>query len=346
MKSQSLILLVVAGACGLVAMLGVKQALNRKPDSGEQQVSVLQASMEIQPGELLNDTNTRMVQVNITACPEGAVTDIAEIQERSIKVPAAPGDWILTSKLSEKGETGAATNIPEGMRVVTIPVNATQTISGMLRPGNRVDIMLSYELTQANSGVRQKLTRTILQYVEVFAVDDRIYGLDKTGENSGGAKNISVLVKPEQGNMLRLAESMGTLSTSLRSNGDKEEIKIEVVSDEALGTIRGGNNVGAASVLSAREMFGKSGDIKMLEDSPPIPVADELQAELMRQVPSKGPEASAPLVQVAQSAPKNVWTMEILEGGTVRREMIELPDKSGAGKSGSLWDLLKPLSRP
>ena len=343
MKSQSLILLVVAGACGLVAMLGVKQALNQKPDAGEEQVSVLQASLAIQPGELLNETNTRMVQVNVTACPEGAVTTQEEIQERSIKVPAAPGDWILTSKLSEKGETGAATNIPEGMRVVTIPVDATQTISGMLRPGNRVDIMLTYELKNANRSCSQKLTKTLLQYVEVFAVDDRIYGLDKTGEGAGAAKNISVLVKPEQGNLLRLSESMGKLSTSLRSNGDKEEVKIVEVSDEALGMMQGTNNVDAASTLNARDTAGKSGDISLFEDTPPMPVADNLQHELDRQTGLPGPEPSAPVIQLAQAEPKNVWTMEIMEGGTIRREAVELKEEKAGG---SFWDFLKPSGKP
>lgn len=350
MKMQSLMLLIVAGLCGLVAMFGVQQAMNQKPESGEQMVRVMQAAVEIQPGDQLNDVNTRMVEVNINACPEGVVTQPAEIEQRSLRVPAMPGDWILVGKLTEKGETGAAANVPKGMRGLTIAVDATQTHSGMLRPGNRVDIQLTFEAGCGNA--RRKLSRTILQYVEVFAVDDRVYGSDKSGEGAALAKNISVLVTPEQSTMLCLARSMGVLSTTLRSNADKDEVAGVEVSDEVFGRSQGDTNLEAPSVMDYRTT---SAAPVLFEDNPPIPVASQLEAELKREAVSD-PGGSMPVIQLAQSeTPKNTWTMEIYEGGSVRLESIELPEQAasvqpqaGTAAQPGFWNFLgmKPSKSP
>ncbi len=353
MKSQSVMLLVVAAVCGLFAMFGVKQAMNAKAEPAEETITVLQAAMDVQIGDLLDETNTQMVQVNVSACPEGVVRSFDEIKERSTRVPMLPGDWILTSKLSEQGETGAATNIPEGMRVSTIPVDATQTHSGMLRPGNRVDIVLTY-LSKDEGNSRRQISRTILQYIEVFAVDNRIYGIDKTGEAANGAKNVSVLVTPEQGNLLQLAKSMGQLSTSLRANSDTAEVAVTEVTDDVLGRVGGTSNVGAGSMMEFRDRFS-SGDTILFEDTPPLPVEDQLMAEWQRGEFSE-PTGSMPVIQLADASPANTWTIEIREGSTVRLEAVKLPEAHGttegfAGRAqtagaGSFWDFLKTPSTP
>jgi pilus assembly protein CpaB len=340
MKQQNLMLLVVAAACGLVAMFGVRQAMSQNGGSAEEMVQVLQASLEVQPGDLLDETNVRMVNVNKEACPEGAVRSLEEIKERSLKVPAMPGDWILAAKLSEKGEIGAAANIPEGMRAVTIPVDATQTHSGMLRPGNRVDIIMTYDARTAR-GSSGEVSKTILQYVEVFAVDDRIYGIDKTGEASSGAKNISVLVTPEQGNLLRLAEKVGRLSTALRSNSDTTEVAAVETTLDALGSGLAESNLFGGSALDARRE-DPLGESSMLFNDEPVPaLSEQLQAEL-NDGQSVGPEGSMPTMQLAQVDPSKMWTIEIREGGKVRMEAVEIPEPKG---SGVFWDFVKTATK-
>ena len=62
------------------------------------------------------------------------------------------------------------------------PVDATTSHSGMMRPGNRVDLLLTYD--DSSSGRNVKKMITVMEFVEVFAVDDRIYGIDKEGWGS------------------------------------------------------------------------------------------------------------------------------------------------------------------
>jgi pilus assembly protein CpaB len=327
MKNQSTILLVVAVGCGLVAMLGVRQAINKKDSNQEEMVDVLSASVDIPAGVPLNETNVRFVPMAVSSVPEGAVTSMEEITERGLKVPAMNGDWILKSKLGEKGQFGAIIRIPPGMAAATIPVDATTAHSGMLKAGNRIDLLLTYAET-GPTGTHQK-TIAVLEFVEVFAVDNRIYGTDKEGE--GSAKNISLLVTPEQAKAVTLASNIGKLSTIMRKPGDRADEKGSgEISQEFLTSSFMGSNLDAPSVASAEE------------EHLPVPKQEEnkdvaalLDDELNRTA-EQDPGGS---VRLAIADARPTWTMEIYEGDKVRLESVELPSDSSATGDWNIWGL-------
>ncbi|MCX7386873.1 MAG: Flp pilus assembly protein CpaB [Planctomycetales bacterium] len=313
MKHQSLILLIVAVGCGLVAMIGVKKAISQKPAEVVEKIQVLSAVADIQVGSRLDASNTTFVEVPAETAPAGAVTSLEEVAERSLKVPVVLGDWILKSKLTERGEVGAVASIPRGMAVVTIPVDATTSHSGMMRPGNRVDLLLSYDDNSLGRTVKKMIT--VMEFVEIFAVDARIYGIDKEGD--GQAKNISLLVEPEQGKIVNLAKKLGELHTMLRPNGDLTASGKTEISSEFLNSAFAGAGHQNRSVLENRELGADDGE------SSGLSLDESLTQELSRN-PSKGPEPSAP-IQMVEVDTQNIWIMEIYEGEKVRREEIVLP---------------------
>lgn len=334
MKNQPLILLVVAVGCGLVAMFGVKKVITQKPVETEPTMQVLSALTDIQVGTRLDDLNTTFVKVAVSTAPEGAITSLEEIAERSLKVPVMPGDWILKNKLSEKGEIGAVTRIPEGMAVVTIPVDATTSHSGMMRPGNRVDLLLTYD--DNSTGRNLKKIITVMEFVEVFAVDARIYGIDKEGD--GLAKNISLLVEAEQGKVVQLAKRLGELSTMLRPSTETTSSGKTEISSEFLKSSFAASGHRSRSAVEYKNIpEDENNDIASDEMS----MDAALEQELKRK-PANGPVASAP-VKFEKTENKNLWTMEIYEGDKVRLEQIELPMVAEVPASGNwnMWDLLK-----
>jgi len=345
MKNQSLILLVVAVGCGLVAMLGVKQVISRQPTDSVETVQVLSAIVEIQPGTPLDDMNTKFVEMAVTSVPEGAVTDIKEIDQRYLKVPVMAGDWILQTKLTES--RGAEASIPDGMGIVTIPVDATTSHSGMLLPGNRIDLLLTYG--DSSSGECIQKTITVLEFVEVFAVDNRVYGIDKSGDAQ--AKNITLLVAPEQGKAVTLAGKVGTLSTMMRArNGANEKGQAEI-SEEFLTSSFLGSNRNSPSVMDIRNAFSEKAvaPIEVTESSDDVPtppgISDLLDRELS-QPASNDPGGSGPVVEFPPASKKNMWTMEIYEGETLRLESITVADSADdktnqAPGAWSIWQMFK-----
>ena len=324
MKSQTLILLIIAGACGLVAMLGVQKYLANKDGQEEKPtVTVLTAMVPIKQGEPLGTTNTQFVTVDAESCPEGVVTDLEQIADRSLKVPRGAGDWILVDQLGEPGQIGAVGSIPPGYRVKTIPVDATTNHSGMLQPGNRIDLLLSYEDRDQDTGQRVNKIVPLLEYVEVFAVDNAQYGVDQTGENAQ-ARNISLLVTSEQGMKLELARRKGDISTVLRSSEDKEAIDI-VGMDESSLTGGPKSDIDDTSSQGSNEEGGFALPAMAMDKS----IMENLQAEV------GGKEGSGPVGPEAPLIPENVWIMAIHEGGVVRVEHVSLDSDIPKDTSGS-----------
>ena len=331
MKLKSIVLLAVALGCGLVAMLGVQQALSgRKPAPQQEMTKVLVATAEIAPGIPLDESNVTFKSFAKESVPPGVVTKREEYEERSLNVKTVAGEMIMLAKLSEKGVFGASAEIPEGMRVVTVQVNSTTTHSGLIRPGDRVDVLVTYKVRRPELGGMVSRTKTVLEFIKVFATDNvRAGNAPETGEIT--AKNISLLVEPDQANILMLAKSKGDLHMALRHKTDSTAAKTEAV-DESMFD----------------DMEAKVGRSEFNERAPigptqPTSVRDFLEQEQQ----TATPVAVQPLVPVEK--PK--WKIQIYAGDQQRIEEVDMPDEpkesaslpldSANGPSvGEIWKVL------
>jgi pilus assembly protein CpaB len=302
MKMKSLILLVMAIGCGFVAMLGVQQVLSGDKKPRVETATVLIAVTNIMPGQPLDDTNVVFKDWPKAEVPEGAVTTHEQYQERSLRVAAVPNEVIMSAKLNEKGVFGGSSEIPAGMRVATVPVNITKTHSGLIMPGDRVDVVVTYNMTTPSRGQIQK-TKTILQYIEVFATDNiRQSGVPNAETKEMNAKNISLIVTPDQYNLLMLAESKGKISLALRRRGDNTEVHPMDVDETMFDGVR----------MTTR---GK-------EDE-----KDEAGEEQQKE-PGKGHGKDAKEKE-AETTDKPTWTLKIFEGDKLREEQVEIPQEPG-----------------
>jgi pilus assembly protein CpaB len=345
MKSQTLILLIVAAGCGLVAMLGVQQVLNNKDGQETPTVNVLQAAADITIGLPLDEVNTQWVSVDPESVPEGAVTDLEQIKDRSLLMPVNIGDWITEKKLSEKGARGLVVNIPDGMQVCTIPVDPTTSHSGMLQAGHRVDLMINYQARNEVGDLIQKVKR-ILQYVEVFAVDDKVYGLNNDEGQSGKAKNISLLVTPEQVMFLELAKTRGRMSTVLRRNGDDVEVAANELSEEEMD---GSKSPGIDTTTSSdanRNIEQESADSMLNElqgvfgelETGPVIAAELIEEETWQIAIWEGTEARVDTVYLNSDLPIRDTTNKPTPAMTPQ-ETLQMPVPPDAEASGTLGGL-------
>jgi pilus assembly protein CpaB len=318
MKMKSLVLLAMAIGCGLVAMLGVQQVLSGDKKPPAETGKVLVAITNIVPGQPLDDSNVAFKAWNKDDIPQGAVTKPEEYQERSLRVSATPNEPIMIAKLNEKGVFGGSSEIPKGMRVATVPVTVTETHSGLILPGDRVDVVVTYTVAhnvagQMNSQFGEiKKAKTILQYLEVFATDNIRQSAVPNGEaKEVAAKNISLLVTPDQYVLLMLAKSKGQISLALRHRGDDTEARPSEVDETAfehLKVTRGPNDK-------------KDGDDK-------VAVRDSLDLEPAKVAPK--PEAKPEPVKE-----KPTWLIKVFDGDKLREEQVELPEEPDAAKGGA-----------
>ena len=308
MKMKSVMLLVVAVACGLVAMLGVQQVLSGNKEEAANVTNVLVAIEEIPPGTPLDETNTIFKEMSQEMVPEGAVTDPDEIVEKSLKSAAVVNEIIMVAKLTT--EFGASNEIPKGMRVVTTSVNLTKTHSGLIRAGDRVDIILSYKVRDPERGMIAK-TRTVLEFIEIFATDSILANQDQGDSSEIDAKNLSFLVTPKQVAILKLAESMGDLNLALRHKHD--DAPSEMISITELDLDDGLN--GDRPETNPADDEGEPAPL--LVDGGDNNVRVAIEKELVKPAATLNLETTEP-------DPK-MWTVTIYSGDEVLKTEVPLP---------------------
>lgn len=347
MKPKTLVLLAVAAGCGLVAMLGIQQAMQGGQGAASPKVKVLVARAEIQPGVQLTDDLVGFQDLPKEAVPEDAVTSFEQYEERSLMYPVISGDVIRQSKLGKKGEFTRSRQIPEGMRVIAISVNDTQTISGMMRPGDRVDILVTYQ-KRGQRGQPTTHTATLLKYIEVFGTDNKTISDGATKQQEVKTKVVSLLVDPKQVNIIKLAESKGQLALSWRHPDDDEDVQGSNVDDSLLAELSGLDKVDENDVQTLDRRGPALFDNEAVAENEPV---QEPKGDLNNLLDEgEEPAAERQPAPVAVAPPKPTWSVQIYQGDAPVEQVFELPEpaqettsEAGAGGQETLTDAFRWL---
>jgi pilus assembly protein CpaB len=334
MKSKSLVLLAVAAGCGLVGMLGVQQMLSQNRGQAVQMATVLVAQVEIEPGIRLTPDLVQLRELPANTVPQDAVTKTEDYDDRSLKNRAFPGQIIVSAQLSEKGEHGISVKIPDGMRMYSLPVNSTMIHSGLMKPGDRVDVILSYEVSSRTHG-REKRTKTILEYIEVLAMGTQQEGVETPTSKGAPTKveNVSVLLTPRQVEMVAFADSLGELQLSVRSRTDKVPANPEGTTESQIDSL-------FAELQGAVNPAQQSAATVTAEQTPAAP--DDRTTNATNTVPPNVKSDFGAFIknamsqmQAAEAAKpkKTTWKIEIYQGQERHIEEVEISEATKLQKS-------------
>jgi pilus assembly protein CpaB len=110
-----------------------------------------------------------------------------------------------------------------GMRAVTIPVDGrTGGVGGFMFPGDRVDLVLTQTVTGGGDGPPLKVSETIVRNLRILAIDQKV---DQAKDDKGAPvvtkpDTITLEATPRLAEKIAVAQSLGSLSLSLRSIAD------------------------------------------------------------------------------------------------------------------------------
>src|ERR1700710_437112 len=100
------------------------------------------------------------------------------------------GQPLTQGAIVRPGERGfLAAALGPGMRAVTVGVSATSGVAGFVFPGDRVDLVLTQEVTGGGDGPPLKASETIIRNVRVLATDQRMSAQGEDGKPE--VKNVS-----------------------------------------------------------------------------------------------------------------------------------------------------------
>ncbi|WP_161853294.1 Flp pilus assembly protein CpaB [Bradyrhizobium sp. CCBAU 051011] len=102
-------------------------------------------------------------------------------------------------------------------RAISIKVDEESGVSGLIRPGDYVDVGLT-QLFDKVDPARRALSETVLRNVRVIAIDQDIaQGGHAASAKGKAAQTVSLELTPEQVKKIAVAKQLGTLSLAVRA---------------------------------------------------------------------------------------------------------------------------------
>lgn len=148
--------------------------------------------------------------------------DMSKLLGTVVRNPVTAGQPLTQGSLVKPGDRGfLAAALGPGMRAVTIPVSAKTGVAGFVFPGDRVDLVLTQSVKGEAGDL--KASETFLRNVRVLATDQSTETTIVDGKTVVRAfKNVTLEVTPRIAEKVAVAQTLGTLSLSLRSIADNQ----------------------------------------------------------------------------------------------------------------------------
>jgi pilus assembly protein CpaB len=139
-----------------------------------------------------------------------------------VRYPVTAGQPVTRGALVGPQDRGfLAAALGPGMRAITVPVNVSSGVAGFVFPGDHIDLVLTQQVQGGGDGPPLKVSETIIRNLRVLATDQRITSKDDDGKTSVKVfANVTLEVTPRIAEKIAVAQSLGSLSLSLRSLAD------------------------------------------------------------------------------------------------------------------------------
>jgi pilus assembly protein CpaB len=238
------------------------------------------ASKPLNIGTTIKPGDVTITKVPMAAFPKSGFSKVEEVLDRPVVSNILADEAVIEGRLAPRGSgAGLAPVIPVGMRAVSVRVNDVVGVAGFVLPGMRVDVTVTGRPAQSG----ETLTTTVLQNLTVLSAGTTI-----SPDSRGAAINaptVTLLVTPEQAEVLILAGSEGRVQLVLRNGGDNDVQKTN-----------------GATINSLFGQNGKPGSGRMGHPMGPNFPGFGMPEELLRQRQPRPVDPNAVLA-VAPSAP-------------------------------------------
>jgi pilus assembly protein CpaB len=231
--------------------------------SGETK-SVVVASQDIAAGTRITEGMVRVKNVSADAVVPQALTSTDTVVGSVARFPITADEQILENRVAAGGITvpkgekvPLAYIVPEGKRAISIKVEQVISAGGLVLPGDFVDVIMVADIKSNLPPPlnESKLVMTILQNLEVLAVDQEVEQVVPEGSSADGtapadgdgtvsqralidradpnpeATTVTLSVTPAEAQTLAMADEKATLRLSLRPFGEEQQASVSAMSD-------------------------------------------------------------------------------------------------------------------
>ena len=228
-SSKSKLWLLFTVVVGVVTSLLIGQYLQATQEviaETKAVATVVVAAKKIPQWTKITKDMLKTKQVSPKSLPEKALTDpILAIGQYSTG-EIIPEEAVTSNRVaSDKTSSDLVYKVPSGYRAITIAIDAVKGVAGLVKPDNRVDVLMTYTITGNPIHTR---TITLTQNSLVLAVGGG-GPATKEGEAPPPLENITIAVTPQEAEYIMFSESIGKMKLTLRPVTDKNKVDIKSV---------------------------------------------------------------------------------------------------------------------
>jgi len=198
-------------------------ALAEKGPAGPSTVGYFVAARPLPRGTLVRDEDFSIRSVTPENVPAGA---IVETPESKMGLPGslvrkfveAGRPVTLQDILRPRDQGFLASVLAPDTGAISIKVDEESGVSGLIRPGDYVDVVLT-QVFEKEDAARRALSQTVLSNVRVIAIDQEITqgGRPISAVAGKQAQTVSLELAQDQVKKITVAKKLGTLSLAVRA---------------------------------------------------------------------------------------------------------------------------------
>lgn len=209
MRNKSVILLAIALGCGMIASVGISQVVMNGGTAVPETEEILVATQDIPANAKITAANLMLEKWPAGKTPEGAIRDLAELEDKYAKQQIYAGEALLVQKVVDATER-ASVGIPKGHTVVTYNIGNNPGIANLIEPGDRVNVIGFFEKSEVVPFTTHK---DVFRNLLIFAVDGRTTRDSESKHGTPGS--VLLLIKKEDERVWNWANKVGTLELTL-----------------------------------------------------------------------------------------------------------------------------------
>lgn len=244
-SKKSWVLLVIAlGVAALAFWLASQYLANKESiirsearrELGET-ITIVVASRDVAAGEAIGPDNMAVAEVDAEFVSAAVITPgaFAAVNGRITTFAMSQGEPLVAHYLGGQSITRFSDLLGPGERAVTIDIDNLNAVSGMLLPGDFVDILLLQQPSEFSS-TDDKQMLPLLQQVRILSVDaislltrDDDFFNFRNGSAVLDYGTITVGVNHRDAALLTLARDSGELAFMLRGKEDRSRMQVSAV---------------------------------------------------------------------------------------------------------------------
>jgi len=317
MNMKSYLPLAAALVLGTMAALVAKTMLSKGHSSSQaaQAAQIVVAKAAVNPGQELTAEQLQLVASNSPTPPAHSFTRVGDVVGRVLTTAVPAGQPVLETELAPRGAaSGAAALVPTGMRAITVDVNESGGVGGLLTPGSRVDVLL----TAVAADPSRTQAKTIVQNVRVLAVGQRLASAgiyEPSKENA--TRTVTLLTSAHDAEVIELASSVRPVRLVLRNSADDEDVDTDGVQLTELLGAAGSSGPGLMSRL-------------IMAFQPSAPIVQPAPAT-QPAVVANPPPATQPAVASDSTLRRHRKTLRFIQGNEEARIVFDVEPQQQAG---------------